>query len=180
MIFFKESRNCSWNFPSNIQEFPTIFLRNFNEISGKLPENFWDVLRIFLGFFQETFRTFQGQIMETSMKSLGKHIWKIKDMFRIFRRNSKGHSMKFSWRSHEHLLEFSRHVLEFSRTKQNHRTFLTNCLRFANPAEAIGDRHSEAWRLRCVEAQKLGGHDMLIFKTCWIFLMSSWGTSKRK
>ena len=30
-----------------------------------------------------------------------------------------------------------------------------NCLRFANPAEAIGGRHSEAWRLRCVEAQKL-------------------------
>ena len=32
---------------------------------------------------------------------------------------------------------------------------LANCLRFANPAEAIGGRHSEAWRLRCVEAQKL-------------------------
>ena len=48
-----------------------------------------------------------------------------------------------------------------------------NCLRFAKLAEAIGDRHSEAWRLRCVEAQKLGGSDMLILEASWIFLMAS-------
>ena len=48
-----------------------------------------------------------------------------------------------------------------------------NCLRFANPAEAIGGRHSEAWRLRCVEAQKLEGSDMLILAASWIFLMAS-------
>ena len=42
-----------------------------------------------------------------------------------------------------------------------------NCLRFANPAEAIRGRHSEAWRLRCVEAQKLEGSYMLILATSW-------------
>ena len=46
-------------------------------------------------------------------------------------------------------------------------------MRFANPAEAIGGRHSEAERLRCVEAQKLGGSDMLILEASWIFLMAS-------
>ena len=46
-------------------------------------------------------------------------------------------------------------------------------MRFANPAEASGGRHSEAWRLRCVEAQKLGGSDMLILAASWIFLMTS-------
>ena len=46
-------------------------------------------------------------------------------------------------------------------------------MRFANPAEAIGGRHSEAWRLRCVEAQNLGGSDMLILAASWISLMAS-------
>ena len=46
-------------------------------------------------------------------------------------------------------------------------------MRFANPAEAIGGRHSEAERLRCVEAQKLGGSDMLILAASWISLMAS-------
>ena len=45
-----------------------------------------------------------------------------------------------------------------------------NCLRFANPAEALGGRHSEAWRLRGAEAWKLGGFDMLISESSWIFL----------
>ena len=53
------------------------------------------------------------------------------------------------------------------------RTCSGNCLRFANPAEAIGGRHSEAERLRCVEAQKLGRSDMLILEASWIFLMVS-------
>ena len=48
-----------------------------------------------------------------------------------------------------------------------------NCLRFANTAEALGGRHSEAWRLRCVDVQKLGGYDMLILESSWIFLMAS-------
>ena len=52
-------------------------------------------------------------------------------------------------------------------------SFFLNCLRFANPAEAIGGRHSEAWRLRYVEAQKLGGSDKLILAASWIFLMAS-------
>ena len=48
-----------------------------------------------------------------------------------------------------------------------------NCLRFATPAEALGGRHSEAWRLRCMEAQKLGGFDMLILASSWIFWVAS-------
>ena len=31
----------------------------------------------------------------------------------------------------------------------------TNCLRFANPAEALGGRHLEAWRLGGMEGQRL-------------------------
>ena len=52
-------------------------------------------------------------------------------------------------------------------------------MRFANPAKAIGGRHSEAWRLRCVEAQKLGGSDMLILAASWIFLMASFMVFER-
>ena len=47
-----------------------------------------------------------------------------------------------------------------------------NCLRFANPAEALGGRHLEAWR-RCMEAQKLGGSDALILAISYILLMAS-------
>ena len=36
-----------------------------------------------------------------------------------------------------------------------------NFLCFANPAEARGDRHSEAWRLRCMEAEKPGSCEKL-------------------
>ena len=49
---------------------------------------------------------------------------------------------------------------------------MKNCLRFANPAEALGGRHLEAWR-RCMEAQKPGGSDTLILANCCIFLMAS-------
>ena len=45
---------------------------------------------------------------------------------------------------------------------------IINCLRFATPAEAFGGRHLEVWRLRCVEAQKLGGSARLILAACWI------------
>ena len=47
-----------------------------------------------------------------------------------------------------------------------------NCLRFANPAEALGGRHLEASR-RCMEAQKLGGSDTLILATSCSFLTAS-------
>ena len=50
---------------------------------------------------------------------------------------------------------------------------MINCLRFANPAETIGDRHSEAWRLRCMAAQKLGVSDLLILAASWILWMGS-------
>ena len=30
--------------------------------------------------------------------------------------------------------------------------FIEDCLRFANPAEALGGMHSEAWRLRSSQA----------------------------
>ena len=52
-------------------------------------------------------------------------------------------------------------------------TIEINCLRFANPAEALGGRHSEAWSLRGMETWKLGGSDMLILGSSWIFLMAS-------
>ena len=68
------------------------------------------------------------------------------------------------------LMDFKRKMQ--GTTAKKHRTS-RNCLRFANPAEAIGSRHSEAWRLRCVEAQKLGGSDMLMLAASWIFLMAS-------
>ena len=64
----------------------------------------------------------------------------------------------------------NKYSVQFYRTLRKN---IRNCLRFANPAEAIGGRHSEAWRLRCVEAQKLGGSDMLILEASWIFLMAS-------
>ena len=46
-------------------------------------------------------------------------------------------------------------------------------MRFATPAEAFGGRHLEAWRLRCVESQKLGGSDRLTLAACWIIWMGS-------
>ena len=54
-----------------------------------------------------------------------------------------------------------------------------NCLRFANPAEALGGRHLEAWR-RCMEAQKLGGSDTLILANSYIFLIASGELSTNK
>ena len=56
---------------------------------------------------------------------------------------------------------------------------IRNCLRFANPAEALGGRHLEAWR-RCMEAQKLGGSDTLILANSCIFLMASGVLSRNK
>ena len=54
-----------------------------------------------------------------------------------------------------------------------------NNLRFANPAEALGDRHFEAWH-RCMEAQQLGGSDTLILANTCIFLMASGELSTNK
>ena len=47
-----------------------------------------------------------------------------------------------------------------------------NCLRFANPAEALGGRHLEAWSLTGMETWKLGGSDMLILGSSCIFLLA--------